>query len=290
MRIKSSRLIGFAIITIIYIVAVIFGIWVYNQTSSSIYIKILAADVAATVTVYLFSLLFKNASVYDPYWSVAPIIILPLIALQISSNGLGTVLMLTAVTGWGVRLTYNWAKTFKNLSIQDWRYDMLKQNSKGFFPLVSFFGIQVFPTAVVYLCMLPAISFLQKDSLNLLTVFGFAICFFAVLLQGISDYEMHEFRKKTQDRSIIMREGLWKNCRHPNYLGEILMWWGVYVMMMSSQTSTFYFAAGPVINTLMFIFISIPMAEKRLASYKKDFDKYIEETRVLIPLPKPLFK
>ena len=290
MKIKENRWFGFAIIAVIYVTAAFFGIWVYNQTNSSVFIKVLTADAAATVTVYLFSLLFKNASVYDPYWSVAPIVILPLLALNSPGSNLGTVLMLTAVTAWGVRLTFNWAKTFKNLGIQDWRYDMLKQRSKALFPLVSFFGIQVFPTAVVYLCMLPAITFLQNDTFNAITVIGFVICFIAVLLQGISDYEMHEFRKKTQDKTIIMREGLWKYCRHPNYLGEILMWWGVYTMMMSSQPSLYYLAAGPAVNTLMFLFISIPMAEKRLASYKKDFAQYVKETRMLIPLPKSLQK
>ncbi len=287
---KSNSWISFAIIAIIYGIAAFFGIFVYNQTDSSIFIKVLAGDAAATVTVYLFSLLFKNTSIYDPYWSVAPIIILPLLALQSSDSGLGTVLMLTAVTTWGVRLTYNWAKTFKNLNIQDWRYDMLEQKSGKLFPLVSFLGIQIFPTVVVFLCMLPAISFLQDDAFNYLTLVGFAICFLAILLQGISDFEMHEFRKSTHDKTMIMREGLWKNCRHPNYLGEILMWWGVFIIMMSSQPSKYYLAAGPLVNTLMFLFISIPMAEKRLASYKKNFDEYVKETRKLIPLPKSLFK
>jgi steroid 5-alpha reductase family enzyme len=87
-----------------------------------------------------------------------------------------------------------------------------------------------------------------------------------------------------------MRQGLWKYCRHPNYFGEILMWWGIFIMMMSSVPYMFYLLAGPLANTLMFVFISIPMAEKRLAGYKTDFDEYVKQTRVLIPLPKPLFK
>lgn len=290
MKIKENRLIGFAIIALIYVIACIFGIWVYRLTPGSVYIKVLTADMAATITVYLFSLLLKNSTVYDPYWSVAPIVILPLLAMEYANTGLGTIFMLTAVTTWGVRLTYNWVKTFKNLNIQDWRYDMLKERSKGLFPLVNFFGIQVFPTVIVYLCMLPAIALIQSDSFNILTLAGFAVCFFAVVLQGISDYEMHEFRKNNSDRCALMRQGLWKYCRHPNYFGEILMWWGIFIMMMSSVPDMFYLLAGPLANTLMFVFISIPMAEKRLAGYKTDFDEYVKQTRVLIPLPKPLFK
>ena len=68
------------------------------------------------------------------------------------------------------------------------------------------------------------------------------------------------------------------------------MWWGIFIMMMSSVPYMFYLLAGPLANTLMFVFISIPMAEKRLAGYKTDFDEYEKQTSEIIPLQKTLIK
>ncbi|NLO63368.1 MAG: DUF1295 domain-containing protein [Clostridiaceae bacterium] len=74
--------------------------------------------------------------------------------------------------------------------------------------------------------------------------------------------------------------------RHPNYFGEILMWWGVFLVMLSVRPDYVFLAVGPLINTLMFLFISIPMAEKRLAARKLGFDEYCGKTRLLLPIPK----
>ena len=59
-----------------------------------------------------------------------------------------------------------------------------------------------------------------------------------------------------------MRDGLWKYSRHPNYLGEIMVWWGVYLFYVQ-QFGLDLVLVAPVIMTLMFIFISVPLMEKK---------------------------
>jgi steroid 5-alpha reductase family enzyme len=248
-----------------------------------IFWRILAGDAAATVFVYLTGLVFKNASVYDPYWSVAPIAIFTGLAIVSGKAGLGTFLLLTAVWYWGIRLTCNWAHTFKNLATQAWRYDGFKAKYPRMFQLISFFGINLFPTIVVYLCLLPGVVFIQESACNIATLCGFAICLFAATLQLIADMQMHRFRRRNAGSRLIIRDGLWKHSRHPNYLGEILMWWGVYVMMLSSAPHMWGLLIGPLVNTLMFLFISIPMADSRNRRERIDFDKYAKETNRLLP-------
>ncbi|MCK7492291.1 MAG: DUF1295 domain-containing protein [Comamonadaceae bacterium] len=87
------------------------------------------ADVAMTVLVWAASLFVRNASVYDPYWSVVPPFLL-LLAVIDSGAVHGTMTMLyLAVLVWSVRLTANWASLWTDFSEQDWRYDMFRQKA-----------------------------------------------------------------------------------------------------------------------------------------------------------------
>ena len=285
---RQSRGAGFAIIGAIYVVAAVLGIAVFLALpQSSLFWRVFAGDLAATVFVWVTGVALRNASVYDPYWSVAPIVILTGLAVRAGKADDGVVLLLVAVWYWGVRLTANWAVTFRNLGAQDWRYDDLKAQFPRLFQLVSFFGITLFPTLVVYLCLLPAIEFVQYGGLGALTVVGFAVCVGATTLQLVADAQMQSFRRDHAGRHEIIRTGLWRHARHPNYLGEIAMWWGVYIMMMSVAPGHWTLGVGALVNTCMFLFISIPMADRRNAALRPGFDAYRRQTNSLLPFPPP---
>jgi len=291
---KKNRAIGFAVILLIYLVAGLLGVMVYGlaEPLNNVFLQVLIADVAATVFVYLTGVILQNASTYDPYWSVAPIVILPLLMLISQSFSLPVLLLVGVITFWGLRLTFNWAGTFTNLSEQDWRYDMLKAKFGKLFQLISFLGINLFPTLVVFGVICPAIAVilnaaaLSHLSVNLLTVLGLLMSLSAVMIQLVTDRQLHEFRRTNKQKGKIIDIGLWKYSRHPNYFGEILMWWGVYVVLVSLFPNLWLFGIGAFVNNLMFMFISIPMAEKKLASTKKNFAEYQRTTSVLIPWPR----
>ncbi|PKL01273.1 MAG: hypothetical protein CVV56_01355 [Tenericutes bacterium HGW-Tenericutes-1] len=285
---KKNRTFGFAIIAIIYVLAVLLGLFVFRwmETYVTFYLAIFIADVIATLFVYLTGVFVKNTSVYDPYWSVQPLVIVLFILTRFQVWNLGILMMLIALFYWGIRLTANWAYTFDSLESQDWRYDMLKEKSGKLYPVVSLLGINLFPTVIVFLAVLPAIVFFEKGGSNFFTFVGFALCLLAASLQLFADIQMQRYRKSPHDKSEIINVGLWKYSRHPNYLGEILMWWGVFIMMFSVNPNLWIYGIGALLNTAMFFFISIPMAEKRLANYKANFDNYKKNTRMLLPLKK----
>ena len=281
---KQSRGQSFLFTVVIYLLALGVGLYAFSYASGNVFVRVLIADLAATLFVYLVSLPLGNASVYDPYWSVAPGVILPLAMAQFGVWNTGTILLLFCVSYWGVRLTANWAYTFQGYSHQDWRYSMLHEKSGAFYPFVSLFGIMLFPTMVVYLCTLPALHYIQVGGVNLFTCIGFALCLSAATLQLVADIQLHRFQKQARNRGAIIRSGVWRHARHPNYLGEILMWWGVYLVMLSVLPSLWPLGIGALVNTLMFLFISIPMAETRMAGYKEGFDRYVAETNRLLPI------
>ncbi|MBQ9081473.1 MAG: DUF1295 domain-containing protein [Clostridia bacterium] len=286
MKFKENRSISFIIIALVYLLATAVGIAVYLLLpfpGSAFWLKILIADIVATVVTFLFSVIFSNASVYDPYWSVQPIVIVLALSVQYGVT-LPWALLLIAICFWGSRLTANWAYTFHGLTHQDWRYTMLHEQTGKLYPLVNFFGIHLVPTLIVYACVLPAaFVFTQYCTLNIGCVVGFILCIGAVILHGAADIQMHKFRKRGSKGFI--RTGLWKYSRHPNYLGEILMWWSVGLSAVCVMPDRWYLLLGALLNTCLFLFVSIPMADKR-QSRKRGYELYKSETRMLFPLAK----
>lgn len=282
-KLKQNRVASFVAVALVYIIAAVVGITVYGMLDFPWWLSLLIADIAATVVTFIFSVIFGNASVYDPYWSIQPPVILIAFAMGEKLTVFG-VLLIIVVSYWAIRLTANWAYTFANLNHQDWRYTMLKEKTGVFYPLINFIGIHMVPTLVVYGCILPAVwAVINGVAANLGSVIFLCVSLGAATMQGIADYEMHTFRKNKN--GAFIRNGLWKYSRHPNYLGEILMWWGVALSVICVAPNAWYLATGALANTILFFAVSIPMADGR-QSRKEGFAEYKKQTRMLLPIKK----
>ena len=187
---------SFIIITAVYLIAGAVGVILCVTLPFDVWLNLLLADVVATTVTFLFSLIFRNASVYDPYWSVQPIVIaFGYVLFSGAEITLVTVLPLIAITIWGVRLTANWAYTFHGLSHQDWRYTMLKEKTGALYPIINYLGIHMFPTIVVYSVVLPVVYLTTVGGeINAGTIIFFIVSLLATTLQGVSDVQMHKFR------------------------------------------------------------------------------------------------
>ena len=286
--VKSRRSLSFLVLTVLYVLAAAGGVWFYRLLPGPFWLRLLLADVAATAFIFVFSCIFRNASVYDPYWSVQPIVIVWGFALGQTLTPL-RMLLLFAVTVWGCRLTANWAYTFHGLTHQDWRYTHYEQTTGRLYPLINFTGIHLVPTLIVYACTLPVVFALQYDcTLHPLSIVFSLLSVCAFTLQAAADVQMHSFRLRRQagqTGSPFIREGLWRNSRHPNYLGEILMWWGVGLCAVCSMPHRWYLLLGAVANTVLFLTVSIPLADRR-QSTKPGAADYMAHTRRLLPLRK----
>lgn len=283
-KILNNRAISFAIIIFVYIISAVCGIVSYIYLPFDFWLNLLIADIIATIITFVFSVIFRNSSVYDPYWSVQPMVIVSAYAISSATIGWAQILCIITIFLWGIRLTANWASTFYSMKYQDWRYTMLKEKTKKAYPIVNLLGIHIFPTLVVYLCVLPAVFMIVNEvQFSIFSAIFFALSICATILQGVADFQMYKFKKSGQGG--LIRIGVWKYSRHPNYLGEILMWWGVALAYVCVMPAHWYLCAGALVNTLMFLFISIPMADKK-QSQKAGFEEYKAQTHMLLPIRK----
>jgi steroid 5-alpha reductase family enzyme len=277
-----SKAASLAIIFLIYALATAVGIITYIKAAPAMPepIAFLLADVAATIFVWAMGLVYSNVSVYDPYWSVAPPVMFTIWAIYKSCFTLPVILLLVAVWYWGIRLTGNWVHTFKGLGHEDWRYTRYRETQSPFlFQITNFFGLNMMPTVLVFACMLPGFKLFGAASANWLTWLGFVICLSSATIQLVADTQIHRFRDAHPGQ--FCNVGLWKNGRHPNYFGEIQMWWGVWLMYASLNGIDWHILA-PVAMTALFLFVSIPMMERRQIERKPGYAEYRKQTRILI--------
>ena len=283
----KNRTISFLIILVIYILAFLAGLLVFKLSSNMhVLVSIFLADIAATLVVWGFGILFSNSSVYDPYWSVAPLIILSCwIIIKGLSFSITDILFLIAIIVWGIRLTLNWAIRWRGLHHQDWRYTMLKEKSPRLWFFTNLIGINVMPTVVVFIALIPAYFGIgQEGSINILTGIGFTICMGAVLIESIADRQMDLFRKDKSHKNQYIDKGLWRYSRHPNYFGEISFWWGIWLMQMGIAPQKWATLIGPIAVSLLFIFISIPMMEKHILATNSTYNRYQKQVSMLKPM------
>ncbi|MBO6261868.1 MAG: DUF1295 domain-containing protein [Bacilli bacterium] len=284
-----KRLLGLLSLFILYALATVAAVvlfTVFEKAGMNEYINILVVDVIATVIVWLGGVLLRTASAYDPYWSIQTLIIYTFIVSKHNNWNFATISLFVVIFIYSLRLTMNFIVGFHSLSYVDWRYKMLKEKSSKAYQLVNLFGICMFPTLVVYSASLPAIAYANLTEYSFLDAIGLSIILFGTLLEFVSDLQMKKFVKVRNDRSEVLNKGLWKYSRHPNYLGEIVIWFGVALTLIVSHLNYWYLAAGSIVNLLMFLFISIPMEEKHFKDYKPDYEQYKKETSVLLILPK----
>lgn len=282
-----KRSLSIAIIAAVYAVAAWAGFLVFGWAAAAMaeLWALLLADVVATVVTWFFGLVFRNVSVYDPYWSVAPPVMFTAWAVYKGCFTLPVVLLLIAVWYWGIRLTGNWAYTFKGLDHEDWRYTRYRETQSPLvFHLINFFGLNMMPTLLVFACMLPGFGLFDASgagaaSANWLTWLGFIVCLSSATIQLVADTQIHRFRNAHPGQYCNV--GLWKHGRHPNYFGEVQMWWGVWLMYASLRGIDWLILA-PVAMTALFLFISIPMMERRQLERKPGYAEYRKRTRMLI--------
>ena len=282
-HITSSKASSLTIMALVYGMAIFLGVITFDKAFAVMpeIWALLLSDVIATIFVWGMGLAFENVSVYDPYWSVAPPVMFSAWMLYKGCHTLPVILLVIAVWYWGIRLTVNWACTFKGLGHEDWRYTRYRETQPpALFQITNLFGLNMMPTLLVFACMLPGLGlFGAEQAANALTWTGFLASVSAASIQLVADTQIHRFR--AAHPGMFCDAGLWKHGRHPNYFGEILFWWGVWIMY-ASLNGLDWLVLAPIAMTCLFLFISIPMMERRQLENKPGYGEYKKRTRLLI--------
>merc|ERR1711953_457433 len=263
------------------------------STTASFYLLL---DLSCTGFIFIFSFIWNNSSCYDPYWSILPVLILRHQLINKDNLSGRDYLIAAVVLVWGARLTYNWLRSFRTWSHQDWRYTGLRDSCIGWmsplFGLVTYWvvfsglGFHIYPTLSVFGGLLPGIYAIAEANaaLNALDLLGGSISLAGVALQGTADNQLYAFRKSANFKpGSILKTGLWGRVRHPNYLGEMLFWIGLAVIGFAGTNNPYLFAGAAQMVLLITCYSAPAMDKKMLDSRGKSYKVYAAKTPCFIP-------
>jgi len=233
----------------------------------------------------------KNNGLADMAWGLG-FIVVTLTGLIYTQNFTYLTLAVTAlVLLWGFRLFFyigirNWSKP------EDYRYVDMRNKWKTNLKLKAFFKVFMLQGILLYIISLP-IQFAMQTKKGVSEPLEFVILGIGILLwivgfyfEAVGDAQLKTFKKEPANKGKIMQSGLWKYTRHPNYFGEALMWWSVWIVSIATlELLSFIGFVGPLLITLLLLFVSgVPLLEKKYKD-NKDFQAYAKKTSIFFPLP-----
>jgi steroid 5-alpha reductase family enzyme len=289
-NLHSARWLGVLISVVAYLAALLIAVLVVRAAGLGHPLADLAlGTLVATVVVFLVSVTMDNSSIYDPYWSVQPLAFAGYYLWTGWGDGGGLdarqVIVVCLVFLYALRLTSNFYRDWPGLGKEDFRYRSFRGRfGRAYWP-VSFAGIHLFPTIMVYLGCLPLYAVFRPEAhgLGWLDYAGVVVLLGAVVLAFVADEQMRAFRGRPGNQGQIMQSGLWARNRHPNYLGEISTWWGLWLFALAAGGRWWWTVAGAIAITVMFVFASVPMMERRLLATRAGYAEYREQTGMLVP-------
>jgi len=236
---------------------------------------------------FIFAYAFRTDKVTDFSYSLS-FLILTLLLLVVGGRTSPMRILAASMVGlWALRL--GGYLLFRILKIgKDARFD---ERRGVFLKFLSFWLLQAL---TVWLVMLPVTIFLSLDGaapLGPLSIMGLLLLIIGFAIETAADAQKFAFKSRREKGSKgWIDTGLWRYSRHPNYFGETLLWWGLFVMVLPSLGGWSYLAIlGPVSITLLLLFVSgIPLLEKSAeARYggNSAYQDYKKRTSAFIPLP-----
>ena len=247
----------------------------------------LALSALVMAGLWLLSLRLRDVSIVDIAWGANGALI-GLVTFFLTEGALARRLLLTGlVVFWGVRLALFIGARKKGKG-EDFRYAAMRREHGETFPLRSLFTVFLFQAFLIWVITIPiqvaqhsevpaALTFL--DFLGL----GFWILGFAV--EATADRQLRLFLADPANRGAVMDRGLWGYSRHPNYFGESLIWWGIFLVAAATPGgwATLF---SPLLMTYLLVRVSgVPMLEEALAERRAGYRAYIQRTSPFIPWP-----
>ena len=235
---------------------------------------------------FVISLLIKRNDIADIAWGLGFVaIVIFLFITQAPTLQSIIVYILTII--WGLRLAIYITLRSKGKP-EDFRYKKWRNEWGKYFVIRSYLQVYLLQGFFMWIISLPIIvaSMAKNQAISPFVLAGSIIWLIGFAFESIGDYQLMLFIKQRQNKSDIMQTGLWKYTRHPNYFGEVLLWWGIFIMVLPLQYGIWSIISPIAISFLLLYVSGIPMLE---AKYKHNqvFQEYKKRTSAFFPmLPK----
>ena len=249
-----------------------------------IYVDGLMVILVLAVLTWLLSLRLRDVSIVDSAWSLMFLGASVAYFLLASSMDVRSILILAMVSIWAMRLSAhltwrNWGES------EDKRYVAIREKYSPNFGIKSLFIIFLFQAVLAWIITLPLYASLTLPGTSLpLDVLGVTLWLVGMSFESVADWQLARFKSIPENKGKVMDKGLWRYSRHPNYFGECLIWWGFYLLALSSG-GWWSIVAPLLITWLLLKFSGVVMLEETIVNRRPAYADYIKRTNAFVPGP-----
>mgnify|MGYP006072830843 FL=1 len=231
--------------------------------------------------------LFRTEKFFDLAGSVTYIFAVSFVFYKsnddLLSYDIGSLILSMVIIFWALRLGSFLFLRIKKAG-EDKRFKEIKTSPTRFFMTWSLQGMWV---SLCSACALTALANPNGIQTNLLFYFGLFIFLSGFILEIIADTQKSKFRSNTKNKNLFINTGLWSFSRHPNYLGEIILWLGISIMSISALNEWQYVTLiSPVFTYVLLVYISgvrlLEESGKEKWGHLEEYKKYLKNTPSLL--------
>ncbi len=256
------------------------------MTFTGTYLIALAGIISMMAFLWLASIKLRNVSIVDLFWGLG-FAGAGIYYFLVADDGFGPrkIMTLLLVCVWGIRLSVylTWRNYGKG---EDIRYQNFRKNyGEHHYWWISFFQTFLLQGVLMWIISAPLLgaSFSpEHTSFNFLDFAGLFLCVFGIVFETAGDLQLTLFKQNPENKGKVMRSGLWKYTRHPNYFGDSLVWWGFG--LISAAAGVYWPLISSAIMTFLLLKVSgVAMLDKTMVSRKPAYQDYIETTSGFFP-------
>jgi len=231
------------------------------------------------------SLITKNVTHVDSLWGLG-FVLIAWLTFTMTEGFVGRRILISfLVTLWGLRLSLH-------LSRRNWghgedpRYAAWREKSGDRFWLVSL--VKVFVLQAVFLWVISlALQWgqlsTQPSNFTVFDSLGFAVWAVGFYFETVGDWQLARFKADSGNKGKVMDQGLWAYTRHPNYFGESLMWWGIFLIALATPVGWWTIVSPIVITVVLLKMTGVTLMEKAIVHTRPGYGDYIARTNAFLP-------
>lgn len=232
---------------------------------------------------YVIALINKRNDVADVAWGLG-FVFLAWLSFYLSGGSDRALLVNALVTMWGLRLSWH-IHSRNHGNPEDFRYAQWRREWTNFY-LRSFLQVFLLQGFFLFVIAWPVmfINLAVPATFQWLDMLGIVVWLIGFLFESVGDYQLKQFKNNAANRGKIITTGLWRYTRHPNYFGDAVQWWGIFLIACAIPGG-WVTVASPLLMTYLLRYVSgVPMLERKYAG-NSAFEAYKKKTSIFFPLP-----
>jgi len=245
----------------------------------------LAAVAAMMVIGWVISLIYKNVNIVDSLWGLG-FVLIAWITFGLSDGYWGRKLLLAGITTiWGLRLAayLTWRNFGKE---EDRRYGSWRDEYGERFWIVSLFNVFLVQALVLWVIAL-TVQYGQTAEIparpTLFDAVGAVVALTGIVFEALADWQLARFKADPSNQGKVMDRGLWAYSRHPNYFGEVLVWWGVFIVTLAVPNGAWTIISPVTITVVLIKVTGVALTEKTILEKRPEYREYIRKTSAFVP-------